>query len=205
MADNITLEAVVRTEFGKGASRRLRRGQRVPAVLYGHGIDPIHVALPSHATQLALRHANQLLTLDIPGDNPRLALPKQVQRNPVTDQIEHVDLILVRRGERVTVEIPLVIVGEVRGEAVIVTDQTSILVEAEATSIPSQVEINVADFEIGAVVVAGDLKLPDGVVFSGEADDLLLSIQAPQAKDRGESAEAEAEADQAAGEDEAAK
>ncbi|MDR0415807.1 MAG: 50S ribosomal protein L25/general stress protein Ctc [Propionibacteriaceae bacterium] len=204
MADEITLDAPLRTEFGKGAARRLRRGQRIPAVLYGHGIEPVHIALPAHATQLALRQANRLLALEIPGSKPRLALPKQVQRDPVTDRVEHVDLILIRRGERVTVEVPLVVVGEVRGEAVIVTDQTSITIEAEATKIPAHIEIDVSELQIGDTVVAGDLALPEGAVFPGEPDDLLLSVQAPQAKDLGEALAEEGEAAEGEAEEAAA-
>jgi len=208
MADEIKLEAPERTEFGKGASRRVRRAGRIPAVLYGHGTDPVHITLPGHQTQLALRVANALLTLDIPGKKPQLALPKQVQRNPVNDAIEHVDLIIVRKGERVTVEVPLVLVGEVRGEAMIVTDQTSLTIEAEATSIPPHIEIDISGLEIGDAVYAKDLVLPAGVVFPGEPDDLMLSVQAPQAQDLGETeAEgdegeaAESEAEEAAAEE----
>jgi len=193
MADEIRLETLPRTEFGKGASRRLRRTGRIPAVLYGHGTDPVHLSLPGHKTQLVLRQANALLTLDIAGGRDQMALPKQVQRDPVTDAIEHVDLIIVRRGERVTVEVPLVVVGEVKGEAMIVQDQTSLTIEAEATSIPPNVEIDVSTLEIGDVVYAKDLVLPTGVVFPGEPDDLMLSIQAPQVQDLGVAPAEEAE------------
>jgi len=199
MADEIRLTTEERTEFGKGASRRLRRAGRIPAVLYGHGTDPVHLSLPGHQTQLALRQANALLTLDLPAGTDQLALPKQVQRNPVKDTIEHVDLIIVRRGERVTVEVALLVVGEVKGEAMIVQDQTSLTIEAEATSIPPHIEIDISALEIGDAVYAKDLILPAGVVFPGEPDDLMLSIQAPQAQDLGETVaeegeEAEAEA-----------
>jgi large subunit ribosomal protein L25 len=204
MADEIKLEAPIRNEFGKGASRRLRRSGQIPAVLYGHGTDPVHLSLPGHQTQLALRVANALLTLDIQGQKEQLALPKQVQRNPVTDAIEHVDLIIVRKGERVTVEVPLVVVGEVRGEALIVTDQTSLLIEAEATSIPPHIEIDVSALEIGDAVRAKDLVLPDGVVFPGDPDDLMLSIQAPQVQDLGETAEEAEEGEEGEGEAEEA-
>src|SRR3982751_4025309 len=106
----VKLTAESRTEFGKGAARRLRRAAKIPAVLYGHGADPVHVALPGHATMLALKHANALLALDL-GGTTTLALPKAVQRNPVRGVIEHVDLLIVRRGERVTVEVPLHVTG----------------------------------------------------------------------------------------------
>ncbi|MDR1264520.1 MAG: 50S ribosomal protein L25/general stress protein Ctc [Propionibacteriaceae bacterium] len=179
MADEIKLEVLPRAEFGKGASRRLRRAGKVPAVLYGHGTDPVHLSLPGHQTQLVLRAANALLTLDQPGRPAQLALPKQVQRDPVTDAIEHVDLVLVRKGERVTVEVPLVLVGEVKGEAMVLSDQTSLTIEAEATSIPPQVEIDLSNLQIGDVVHAKDLVLPAGVIFPGDPEDLMLSVQAP--------------------------
>ncbi|MDR1386904.1 MAG: 50S ribosomal protein L25/general stress protein Ctc [Propionibacteriaceae bacterium] len=199
MAIEIKLEAQPRAEFGKGASRRLRRAGRVPAVMYGHGADPVHVSLPAHATQLALRQANALLTIDVVGGQPQLALPKQIQRDPISDVIEHVDLIMVRRGERVTVEVPLIVVGEVKGEAMIVTDQSTLTVEAEATSIPSSIEIDISALEIGDQVLARDLPLPEGVVFPGDPEDLMLSIQAPQAQDLGQAeAEGAGEAEAAA-------
>jgi len=193
MADEIQLETHQRDEFGKGASRRLRRAGRIPAVLYGHGTAPVHLSLPSHQTQLALRQANALLTLDIQGGQSQLALPKQVQRNPVNDAIEHVDLIIVRKGERVTVEVPLVVVGEIKGEATIVQDQTSLTIEAEATKIPPHVEIDVSNLVIGDAVYAKDLVLPAGAVFPGDPEDLMLSIQAPQLQDLGEAPEVEEE------------
>ncbi|MDR0990265.1 MAG: 50S ribosomal protein L25/general stress protein Ctc [Propionibacteriaceae bacterium] len=200
MTDDITLAALPRNEFGKGAARRLRRTGRIPAVLYGHGTDPVHLSLPGHQTQMALRVANALLSLDIEGGSNQLALPKQLQRNPVTDAIEHVDLVIVRRGERVTVEVPLVVVGEIKGSAMIVTDQTTLTIEAEATAIPPQVEIDVSALQIGDSIYAKDLVLPAGAVFPGDPDDLMLSIHAPQAQDLGETAETEAAADEAGAE-----
>lgn len=185
----VKLAAKARSEFGKGAARRLRRAQLVPAVLYGHGTDPIHISLPAHETGLALRVANALLSIEVDGGAAQLALPKQVQRDPVRNSIEHLDLVLVRRGEKVTVEVPLLITGEVKGDATIVTDQTSITIEAEATNIPAHIEIDVSAMEIGDQIVAADLKLPEGSVFPGEPDDLILAIHAAAAVDLGESAE----------------
>jgi len=191
----ITLVAQERTDFGKGAARRLRRDKLIPAVMYGHGGQPIHIALPAHATTLALRTANALLDIELAGQASRLALPKAIQRNPVRDTIEHVDLIIVRRGEKVHVEVPLVVVGEVKGEAVVLSDQSSIMLEVEATRIPPYIEIDISTLEIGDAVYAKDLILPEGARFPGDPDDLMLSVQAPQAKDLGEvTAEAEAEA-----------
>lgn len=182
----IAITAQAREEFGKGAARRLRRNKLIPAVMYGHGSEPIHISLPAHATTMALRTANALLDIEIPGGKSQLALPKQIQRNPVRDTIEHVDLIAVRRGEKVQVEVPLTVTGEVRGEAIVIQDQNTIMLEVEATKIPAFIEISVEGMEVGMTLVASDLNLPEGAVFPGDPDDLILSIQAPQAKDMGE-------------------
>ena len=123
MADQITLSAAARSEFGKGASRRLRRDNMVPAVLYGHGTDPVHISLPAHETQLAMRAANVLLSLKFDDGTSQLALPKQVQKDPVRGTIEHLDLVIVRRGEKVSVQIPLVVVGEHSADVMVVMDQ----------------------------------------------------------------------------------
>ena len=139
------LSAASRSEFGKGAARRLRRAKQVPAVLYGHGTDPVHISLPAHETQLALRAANVLLTIEIDGGKAQLALPKQVQRDPVRGTVEHIDLVIVRKGEKVTVQVPLVTVGEHSSEVMIMMDQNSLTLEVEATHIPSQIEIDVTD------------------------------------------------------------
>ncbi|MDR0286027.1 MAG: 50S ribosomal protein L25/general stress protein Ctc, partial [Propionibacteriaceae bacterium] len=185
-------------EFGKGAARRLRRDKLIPAVMYGHGGTPAHLALPTHVTTLALRTANALLEIRLPGEKPQLALPKAIQRDPVRDTIEHLDLIIVKRGEKVHVEVPLLVTGEVKGEAVVIQDQTTIMLEVEATHIPPHIEISVEGQEVGYTVTAADLVLPAGAVFPGEPDDLILSVQAPQAKDMGEiTVEAEGEAEEA--------
>ena len=176
----IKLTATQRTEFGKGAARRIRRADQVPAVLYGHGTDPVHITLPGHQTLLALRQANVLLSIDIEGGANQLALPKQVQRDPIKGFIEHVDLVIVRRGEKVTVEVPLVIVGgDDLKEGIVTTDQQSIALLVEATNIPSEIQIDVAELAVGDQIFAKDLVLPEGAVFPGEPDDLMLSIAAP--------------------------
>ena len=195
----IVIAAQSREEFGKGAARRLRRENMIPAVLYGHGGEPIHVALPAHVTTLALRTANALLDIQLSGHKPQLALPRQIQRDPVTDKIEHVDLLAVKRGERVHVEVPLLITGEVKGNAIVIQDQATIMLEVEATAIPARIEISVEGYEVGETVYAKDLALPAGAVFQGNDDDLILSVQAPQAKDMGETPaeeSAEQEADE---------
>jgi large subunit ribosomal protein L25 len=174
MADQVTLSATQRSEFGKGAARRLRRAHQVPAVLYGHGTDPVHISLPGHETQLALRVANVLLEIDIEGEK-QLALPKQVQKDPVNGIIEHVDLVIVRRGEKVSVQVQLVTVGEHSADVMVMMDQNTITLEVEATHIPTQIEIDVTKLQIGDVVAAKDLILPAGAVFHGSPDDLILA------------------------------
>ena len=196
----IVIEAQAREEFGKGAARRLRRDKLIPAVLYGHGSDPIHVALPAHTTTLALRTANALLDVKLAGKS-QLAIPRQIQRDPVRDTIEHVDLLIVKRGEKVHVEVPLVVVGEARGEAVVIQDQTTVMIEVEATKIPANIEIDIDGREVGFTVLSQDLVLPEGAVFVGESDDLILSLQSPQAKDMGEITESEAESEAEASEE----
>lgn len=174
----VKLSATTRTEFGKGAARRLRRDQLVPAVLYGHGTAPVHISLPAHPTQLALRVANALLSVEIDGGKAQLALPKQVQRDPVRGTIEHLDLVIVRRGEKVTVAVPLVTEGEYTSDVMLVMDQNSITLEVEATNIPTEIVINVEGIEVGTSIYAKDLDLPEGAVFPGEPDDLMVSAHA---------------------------
>ncbi|WP_232549588.1 50S ribosomal protein L25/general stress protein Ctc [Propioniciclava soli] len=184
MANNeIKLAAEARNEFGKGAARRIRRAAKVPAVIYGHGTDPVHITLPGHETLLALRTANALLSISIDGAADQLALPKQVQRDPIRGFIEHVDLVVVRRGEKVTVDIPIVVTGADKEDRILVLDQQSISLEVEATNIPSEIAIDVSAFEIGDSLSAGQLELPQGAVFHGEADDLILSIAAAPTAD----------------------
>jgi large subunit ribosomal protein L25 len=151
-------------------------------VLYGHGSDPIHVSLPGHQTLLALRVANALLSITIDGDEERLALPKQVQRHPIKDNIEHVDLVIVRRGEKVTVEVPLIVVGHSGDDTIVIVDQQTVALQVEATNIPADIEVDVAGLEAGATVTAAELKLPEGAVYSGEPDELILSISVPRAQ-----------------------
>jgi len=203
MPANNQLAATPRTEFGKGAARRVRRAGLVPAVLYGHGTDPIHVSLPGHQVQLALRVANALLEITVDGeDETRLALPKQVQRNPVKDTIEHLDLIIVRRGEKVTVDVPLVIVGEVPTDRLVLLERQSIALAVEATNIPAEIQVNVVGMEVGDMKYAKDLVLPEGAALVGEPDEIIVTVEAPrmaeepaaEAAEEGETAEAAEEA-----------
>jgi large subunit ribosomal protein L25 len=191
----VKIQAEPRTEFGKGAARRIRRDDKVPAVLYGHGTPPIHIALPGHDIMLALKNANALLSIDVEGEN-RLALPKQVQRDPIKGFIEHVDLLIVRRGEKVTVDIPLIVHGEVASEGMLVTEHPQLSIEAEATHIPGSVELDVEGLEIGSQVLAKDLTLPEGATLRDDEDTLIVHVvAAPTAEEiEEELAEAEAEA-----------
>ena len=179
----VRITAEPRTEFGKGPARRERRAGRVPAVLYGHGTDPRHVSLPGHDVLLALRTANVLIRLEgLPGGS-QLALPKAVQRDAIKGSVEHVDLIMVRRGEKVTVEVPVTVSGEVAPDGLLDQQLIQIAVEAEATNIPPGIEVNVEGMEIGASVHAADLTLPAGVSLAVEPDILILHvIAAPTAE-----------------------
>jgi large subunit ribosomal protein L25 len=178
----VHMSATPRTEFGKGAARRERRAGLVPAVLYGHGTEPRHLSLPGHDVLLALRTANVLIRLDGLAGGSEMALPKAVQRDPIKGTVEHVDLILVRRGEKVTVEVPLNVVGEVAPDGLLDQQLVQVSVEAEATHIPPGIEVSVEGMTIGASVTAGDLKLPRGVTLALEPDVLVLHvISAPTA------------------------
>ena len=179
----VRIAAEPRSEFGKGAARQVRREGRVPGVLYGHGTDTRHVSLPGHDLLLALRTPNVLILLDgLPGGS-QLALPKAVQRDPIRGSIDHVDLILVRRGEKVTVDIPVQVTGEVAPDGMLDQQLIQIPVEAEATNIPSGVEVDVEGMEIGTAVHAGDLQLPAGTTLAVDPEVLVLHvIAAPTAE-----------------------
>jgi len=193
----VKLTAQPRTEFGKGAARRLRRADMVPADLYGHGTDPVHVALPGHATMMALKQSNALLNLDVDGKST-LALPKDVQRDPLRGLIEHVDLLIVRRGERVTVDVSLHVSGEPAIGALVTTEATTLSLEVEATSIPQSVEFDISGLAIGTQVHAGEVVLPAGATLVTDADALMINIvDAERAGDTVEEPEA-AEGEEAA-------
>ena len=191
------LETEARESFGKGAARKLRAAGKVPAVLYGHGSDPIHVTLPGHDTMLALKHGgvNALLTLTVDGKE-QLALPKQVQRDPIKGFLEHLDLLIVKKGEKVTVEIPVHLNGEAASDALVVTEHPTITVEAEATHIPEYVEVDIEGAEVGTQVYVKDLKVPQGSTILADEDTLVVNVtHAPTAEEveaELESAEAEA-------------
>lgn len=186
----VKLAATVRSEFGKGASRQLRRASLVPTVLYGHGMDPVHISLPAHELGLALRTPNVLLSLDINGAN-ELAIPKAVQRDAIKGSLVHVDLILVKRGEKVTVEIPVQAEGELAAGGNLLEHVLNTLsVEAEATHLPESVTVSVEGLEAGASVLAKDITLPKGSTLVTDADAVVLQVLAAQAEEP--SAEAEA-------------
>lgn len=198
MAADATLTATTRTEFGKGAARRLRRAGQTPAVLYGHGTDPVHLALPAQETFLALRISNALLEINVDGaKKPVLALVKQIQRDPIAPVIDHIDLILVKAGEKVAVEVPIVLVGEVRG-AIVNHDLVALPVLAPATDIPNDLEVSVEELEVGAQILVSDIKLPEGLEANTEADTLVLSVVATPVAEAVEAAEGDEAAEGAA-------
>ncbi len=179
----VRIDAEPRTEFGKGPSRRIRNAGKVPAVLYGHHAEPEHLILPGHDVLMAMRTANVLIRLEgLPG-GAQLALPKAVQRDPIKGWVEHVDLLLVRRGEKVTVDVPIALTGEIAPDGMLDQQMVQISVEAEATNIPPSIEVDIEGLEVGAAVHAGDLKLPAGASLAEEADALVLHvIAAPTAE-----------------------
>jgi large subunit ribosomal protein L25 len=179
----VRIAAEPRDQFGKGAARQIRRQGRVPAVLYGHGTDTRHVSLPGHDVLLALRTANVLIRLEgLPGGN-ELALPKAVQRDPIKGSVEHVDLILVAQGEKVTVDVAVQVTGEIAPDGLLDQQLVQIAVEAEATNIPTGIEVSVEGMTIGTAVHAGDLSLPEGATLAVDADLLVLHvIAAPTAE-----------------------
>ncbi|WP_329399584.1 50S ribosomal protein L25/general stress protein Ctc [Streptomyces melanogenes] len=179
----IKLAAEVRNSFGKGAARSIRRENKVPAVVYGHGTEPVHVTLPGHALQLALRTPNVLLSLDIDGKN-ELAIPKAVQRDAIKGYLVHVDLLLVRRGEKVTVEVAVETEGDLAPGSFLVENVLNTLsVEAEATHIPTSVTVSIEGLEAGASIHAKDVPLPKGTTLATDPEAVVIQILAAQAEE----------------------
>lgn len=202
----VRLPADARTEFGKGGARRTRRAGKIPAVIYGHGQEPRHVSLPAREFTNAIRHggANVLLTIEVDGDE-QLAIPKAIQRHAIKGHYEHVDLLAVRRGEKVTVVVPLSVVGALVAGGMLAQENNTVSVEADATSLPSEIEVSITGLQIGSHVTAGDLDLPPGVTLITEAETIMLLIQAsPTEADMSELAEG-AEVESAASEAPAAE
>ncbi|HEY5555000.1 MAG TPA: 50S ribosomal protein L25/general stress protein Ctc [Cellulomonas sp.] len=175
----VKLVATTRTDFGKGAARRTRRAGRIPAVLYGHGSDPLHVSLPGHETFLALKQANALFAIEIDG-NTTLAITKDVQREPVKNVIEHVDLLIVTKGEKVDVEIPVVVVGESYPGTIHIVELQTLELEAEATNLPRRVEVSIEGLVAGDLITAGAIALPAGATLITDPEAVVLTISAPQ-------------------------
>lgn len=199
MADN-KLTATIRTEFGKGAARRARRAGKIPAVLYGHGTDPVHLNLPDHETFLIVRgSANQVITLDIEGRS-ELALVKDVQIDPVLRVLEHLDLVIVRKGEKVTVDVALHTVGESYPGTLATLEHQNLTVLAPATSIPEVITVDVEGLREGAVVRVSDLTMPEGVTTEIDPETVLVVVSIPRAE-AGDTEETEESEDSVAGEE----
>ena len=181
MSDNTAIVAELRTQFGKGAARKIRRAGNVPAVMYGHGTDPVHITLPGHESMLALKHANAVLTLVIDGKE-QLALAKDVQRDPIKPIIEHVDLVVVRKGEKVVVDVPVHIEGEPVAGGVAMLEHATLQVQAEAMHIPESIVVSVEGVEIGTQILAADLTLPSGVTLEVDGDALVVNVTAEAAE-----------------------
>jgi large subunit ribosomal protein L25 len=200
----VKISVATRTEFGKGAARRIRREDKIPAVVYGHGSDPIHVTLPGHDTMMALKHggANALLDLQIDGKS-QLALTKQVQVDPIRRVIEHVDFVAVKRGEKVTVDVPIHVVGQAGPDTLVVTENATVQVEAEATHIPEFFEVSVEGAEVGTLIHASDLEIPSGSTLLSDPELLLVNVTQQRSEEELEAELEEAEAEAGIERDEA--
>jgi large subunit ribosomal protein L25 len=187
--DSNRVAAEPRDQFGKGAARKIRAVGKIPAVIYGHGTDPQHVTLPAHQIGLILRKANAVLELDIAGKT-QLALVKDVQKDPVRQIIEHLDLIVVRKGEKVTVDVPVHVEGESFPGTIVALDANTLSLEAEATNIPERVVVDVEGLEEGVHILAKDVKLPAGSTLLSDPELLVIAINVPAAAGESEAAEA---------------
>ncbi|MGW0431548.1 50S ribosomal protein L25/general stress protein Ctc [Micromonospora sp. NPDC003197] len=176
----VKISAEPRTEFGKGGARRTRRAGKVPAVLYGHGEKPKHIALPAREFAAAIRKggANQLFAIEVSDGTQALALPKAIQRDPIKDTFEHVDLLLVRRGEKVAVEVPVQLTGEAASDTLLVHEHATLAVTAEATKVPDHLEASIEGLEAGSQVLARDVKLPAGVELTADPELIVAAITA---------------------------
>ena len=196
MSDETKIKAESRTEVGKGEARRIRRSDKVPAVHYGHGNDPIHVTLPGHETMLAIKHggSNALLYLDIDGKE-HLALTKQIQSDPIKGFIEHIDFVEVRKGEKVTVDVSIHLVGEALPGSLVVTENTTVSLEAEATNIPEFVELSIEGADVGTQYHASDLVLPSGSLLLSDDDMMVVNVTHAPTEEEVEAELEEAEAE----------
>lgn len=191
----VKISAEPRTEFGKGGARRTRRAGLVPAVLYGHGEKPLHIALPAREFAAAIRHGglNQVFTIEVTGNSGvTLALPKAIQRDPVKDTYEHIDLIIVKRGEKIQVDVPVTFVGEAARNTLVVHESNTLAVVAEAMHLPSGFEVSIEGLEAGAQVTAADVTLPAGSELAVEPDFVLAIVSQAQTAEQAEAAEGDA-------------
>ena len=190
------ITAETRTEFGKGAARRIRREHKIPAVIYGHGNDPIHVTLPGHDTTMALKHlgSNALLELEISGKG-QLALTNAVQVDPIKRLIEHIDFVAVRAGEKVTVDVRISVVGEAARETLVVNENTTVQLEAEATHIPENIEVSIEGAGVGTQLLASQLDLPSGSTLLTDDDMLIVNVTNAPTEEEIEAELEEAEAE----------
>jgi len=180
MSEDTKVQAELRESFGKGYARRLRAAGKIPAVIYGHGTDPVHVALPGHQVSLLIRRANAVLELDVAGTE-QLTLVKDVQKDPVHQIIEHIDLLVVKKGEKLQVEVPVVVVGESAPGTIANLDAVTVALEVEATHIPEHIQVDIEGLEDGTHITAADLKLPRGAVLAADAELLVVAISVPAA------------------------
>ena len=189
--------AEVRENFGKGYARRLRAAGKIPAVIYGHGTDPVHVSLPGHQVSLLIRRANVVLELDVAGTQ-QLTLVKDVQKDPVHQIIEHIDLLVVKKGEKIQVDVPVVVVGEPFAGTIANLDNATVALEVEATHIPQNIEVDVEGLEDGARITAADLTLPQGSSLVVDPETLIVAVSVPTSALAAEEEIAEADAEVAA-------
>jgi large subunit ribosomal protein L25 len=197
----VKISAEVRTQFGKGGARRTRRAGLVPAVLYGHGEKPRHIALPAREFAAAIRHGGmtQAFAIEISDGSSALALPKAIQRDPVRDTFEHVDLLIVRRGEKVTVDIPVVLTGEPARNTLVMTENDRLSVLADATRLPDNIEVSIDGLGAGDKVSASDVKLPIGVELAADPETTIVVITAAPTEEQMAAAGGDAPAEAADG------
>jgi large subunit ribosomal protein L25 len=200
----VKISAEPRTEFGKGGARRTRRAGKVPAVLYGHGEKPKHIALPVREFAAAIRHGgiNQLFSIELSDGTATLALPKAIQRDPLKDTFEHVDLLIVRRGERVTVEVPVHLIGEAARDTLVMVEHDRLAINADAVQLPDHLEVSIEGLPAGSHITAGQIVLPPGAELAADPDLTLAIVSvAPTAEDlEPEAPEAEVVEEQEGGE-----
>lgn len=191
--DKITLAAERRSDFGKGAARQARRAHKIPAVIYGHGAEPLHVLLPAQQTTLAVRQSNALLVLDVEGEE-HMALVKDIQRHALRQTVDHLDLLTVRKGEKVIVDVAVHIAGEVAPGTLLDLEEFTVSVEAEATNLPEQVTVNVEGRKAGEHVLASELELPAGTALLIDGETVIATVYVPAAADLGAEGEEAEEA-----------